>query len=285
MTFFVAASMFAVTIYIPFYLQLVDGVSPSRSGVLLLPLMAGMLVTSIVSGRLVTLLGRYKAFPMAGGALMTIGMSLMTLLGAHTSLVVEIAYLVVFGVGMGMTLQIVVVAIQNAVARDDLGTATSTVSFFRNLGAASGTALLGSVLWSRVGFWLPRLVPRRAHLDLTPSFTITPRALRALPPSVRAGVTDAFVHSLHVMFIVAIPLAALALLFAVALKEIPLREHAGAAVGHGLAPAPRLGTAPMETVAPSAGPAHAEVDGDGHDGRRPVTVTGPAGPDATIRPA
>jgi len=228
MTFFVAASMFAVTIYIPVYLQLVDGVSPTRSGVLLLPLMGGMLTTSIVSGQLVTRFGRYKVFPVSGTALMTLGMWLLTHLGAHTSLLVSSAYLVVFGVGMGMTLQIAVVAVQNAVDRRDLGSATSAISFSRNIGAANGTALLGAVLVSRLGFWLPRLVHGHTSLDLSQSFTITPKALHALPPAVRTGVVESFVRSLHVVFWVGVPLAGLALVFAFLLKEIPLHDTLGA---------------------------------------------------------
>jgi len=224
LTFFVAATMFAAIIYIPVYLQLVDGVSATRSGVLLLPLMAGMLTTSIISGRLVTRFGRYKIFPVLGTALMTVGMWLFTHLGSHTSLVTTSAYMVVFGIGMGMTLQIVVVAVQNAVERRDLGSSTSAVSFFRNIGAACGTALLGTVLVSRLGFWLPRLVPTHSGLNLSQSFTITPAALRKLHPTVRTGVVDAFVHSLHVVFIVGIPLAGLALVCALLLKDAPLNE-------------------------------------------------------------
>jgi MFS family permease len=133
--------------------------------------------------------------------------------------------MIVFGVGMGMTLQIVVVAVQNAVDRRDLGSATSAVSFFRNIGAACGTALLGTILVSRLGFWLPRLVHRHTGLDLSQSFTITPRALHALEPAVRAGVTESFVRSLHVVFIAGIPLAGLAFVCALLLKELPLRDN------------------------------------------------------------
>jgi EmrB/QacA subfamily drug resistance transporter len=222
MTFFVTATMFAAIIYIPVYLQLVDGESATRSGVLLLPLMGGMLTTSILSGRLVTRFGRYKVYPVCGTALMTLGMWLFTHLGAHTSLGVASSYMVVFGVGMGMTLQIVVVAVQNAVERRDIGSSTSAVSFFRNIGAAGGTALLGTVLVSRLGFWLPRLVPSHSGLNLSPSFTITPDALRKLPPGVRAGVVDSFVRSLHVVFMVGVPLAALAFVCALLLKDAPL---------------------------------------------------------------
>jgi EmrB/QacA subfamily drug resistance transporter len=224
MTFFVTATMFAAIIYIPVYLQLVDGMSATRSGVLLLPLMGGMLTTSITSGRLVTRFGRYKVYPVCGTALMTVGMWLFTHLGAHTSLWVASSYMVVFGVGMGMTLQIVVVAVQNAVERRDIGSATSAVSFFRNIGAACGTALLGTVLVSRLGFWLPRLVPPHSGLNLSQSFTITPDALRALHPAVRTGIIDSFVRSLHVVFIVGIPLAGLAFVCALLLKDQPLND-------------------------------------------------------------
>jgi len=224
LTLFVAATMFTTIISIPVYLHPVDGVKAPRSGVLLLPLMAGMLTTSIISGRLVTRFGRYKIFPVLGTALMTVGMWLFTHLGSHTSLVTTSAYMVVFGIGMGMTLQIVVVAVQNAVERRDLGSSTSAVSFFRNIGAACGTALLGTVLVSRLGFWLPRLVPTHSGLNLSQSFTITPAALRKLHPTVRTGVVDAFVHSLHVVFIVGIPLAGLALVCALLLKDAPLNE-------------------------------------------------------------
>jgi len=139
----------------------------------------------------------------------------------------------VFGVGMGMTLQIVVVAVQNAVDRRDIGSSTSAVSFFRNIGAACGTALLGTVLVSRLGFWLPRLVPAHSGLSLSQSFTITPKQLRVLPPTVRAGVVDSFVRSLHVVFLVGIPLAGLAFVCALLLKDQPLNESVSRHQGTG----------------------------------------------------
>ena len=225
LTFFVTATMFAVIIYLPVYLQLVDGMSATRSGVYLLPLMGGMLTTSIVSGRLVTRLGRYRVFPICGTTLMVVGMWLFTRLDAHTSLAVACGYMVVFGVGMGMTLQIIVVAVQNAVNRGDIGSATSSVSFFRNIGAACGTALLearSSSAGSDTGCrsWCHHA----SSLHLSQSFTVTPKELHALPPAERAGVVESFVHALHVVFIVGIPLAALALVCALVLKEAPLHD-------------------------------------------------------------
>jgi hypothetical protein len=217
--------MFAAIIFIPIYLQLVDGVSPALSGVLLLPLMGGMLVTSIGSGQLVTRIGRYKAFPVAGTALMTLGMWLLSHLGPHTSHLRAAGYMVVFGLGMGMVMQLLVLAVQNSVDRDDLGSATSAISFFRNIGAAFGTALFGTVLTVRLGHWLPLLVHARTHFSLSSSFTITPKALKALSPAVRAGVIESFVRSLHAVFLVGVPVAGLAFVFALLLREIPLHDR------------------------------------------------------------
>lgn len=247
LTLLVAASMFGATIFLPVYLQLVDGVSPTTSGLLLLPLMAGLLTASIVAGQLVTKLGRYKMFPVLGTLLMTIGAWLFTHLGAHTSHLVCSLYMVVFGLGMGQLLQILVLAVQNAVRREDLGSATSAISFFRNVGAAFGTALFGTVLFSRLGYWLPRLVHGNVHLNLSQSFTVSPQTLRSLPPSVRAGVVESFVRSLHAVFLWAIPVGLLGFLLALALKEIPLRERAGAAPAvAGIAARERA--APQETA-------------------------------------
>jgi hypothetical protein len=133
--------------------------------------------------------------------------------------------MVVFGLGMGMVMQILVLAVQNSIARDDIGAATSAVSFFRNIGAAFGTALFGTILTVRLGHWLPLLVHGRTHFSLSSSFTITPSALKALPPAVRAGVVESFVRSLHVVFLIGVPVAGLAFVFALMLKEIPLNDR------------------------------------------------------------
>ncbi|HVC68829.1 MAG TPA: MDR family MFS transporter [Acidimicrobiales bacterium] len=232
-TLLVAAAMFAAIIFIPIYLQLVDGVSPALSGVLLLPLMGGMLVSSIGSGQIVSRIGRYKAFPVVGTGLMTVGMWLLSHLGPHTSHVRVAEYMVVFGLGMGMVMQILVLAVQNSVARDDIGVSTSAISFFRNIGAAFGTALFGAILTLRLGHWLPLLVHSRTHMSLSSSFSITPKALDALPPAVRAGVIESFVRSLHVVFLVGVPVAGLAFVSALLLKEIPLTDKRMESTVHG----------------------------------------------------
>jgi EmrB/QacA subfamily drug resistance transporter len=254
LTFLMAALMFGATIYLPVYFQLVQGVSAVRSGLLILPLVAGMVVTSVVSGLLVTRSGRYKIFPVVGTVMMGIGMWLLSHLGPHTSFAVTSAYMAVAGLGMGMIMQVLTVAVQNAVNVRELGTATGALGFFRSMGAAFGTALLGAVLTSRLGYWLPRLVPHVAgvHISASASFTSTPKAVQALPPAVRAGVVDSFVHALNTVFLVGVPIALAAVVLALFLKEIRLRDTshfellAGeGAAGDGVAhPSPPAGVAP-----------------------------------------
>ncbi|MBO0886870.1 MAG: MFS transporter, partial [Acidimicrobiales bacterium] len=226
LTFLMAALMFGATIYLPVYFQLVQGVSAARSGLLILPLVGGMVVSSIVSGTLVTRLGRYKVFPVMGTVMMSLGMWLLTHLGVHTSFTRIGAYMAVAGLGMGMIMQVLTVAVQNAVDVRELGTATGALGFFRSMGSAFGTALLGAVLVSRLGYWLPRLVPARpgVHISASTSFTATPAAVRALPPAVRAGVVDSFVHALHTVFLVSVPIGVASVVLALFLKEIRLRD-------------------------------------------------------------
>ncbi len=267
LTVLVAAAMFGAAIFLPLYLQLVDGVSPTASGLLLLPLMAGLLFASIVSGQLVTKLGRYKAFPICGTVLMAIGAWLFSRLGLHTSHLVTSLYMVVFGLGMGQVLQILVLAVQNAVHRDDLGTATSAVSFFRSVGAAFGTALFGTVLTSRLGYWLPRLVHTNVKLNLSSSFNTSPQTLRTLPPSVRGAINDAFVRSLHAVFLLVIPVSVCALILAMFLKEIPLRERLASEVA-----------SPKERATPASVDGVDQVDGKRNTPRGDLAPGGPAVP-------
>ena len=223
MTFFVTATMFAAIIYIPVYLQLVDGESATRSGVLLLPLMGGMLTTSIISGRLVTRFGRYKIYPVVGTALMTMGMLLFTRLGVHTSLGVASRYMVVFGVGMGMTLQIVVVAVQNAVERTRPGQLHLGGELLpqhrRRL--RDGVARDGPREPARVLVAPARPGPQRVEPVAVLHDHPRPAAGPA-PGRARRAWSTSFVRSLHVVFMVGIPLAGLAFVCALLLKDAPL---------------------------------------------------------------
>ena len=143
--FVMGFAMFGALTFLPLYMQIVKGVSPTASGLRILPLMLGMLGASVTSGRLVTRWGRYKVFPIVGTALMTVGAYLLSLIDASTNGWVLAGYMFVFGVGMGLVMQVLVVAVQNAVSYQDLGVATSSATFFRMIGGSFGTAVFGAI--------------------------------------------------------------------------------------------------------------------------------------------
>jgi EmrB/QacA subfamily drug resistance transporter len=244
MTFLIAMSMFGAIVYLPFYFQLVRGVTPMISGLMLTPFMIGILTFSILSGRRVSKTGRYRIFPLVGTLLMTLGLGLLTLLTASTPYWELSVFMVVFGAGIGLIMQNVVLATQNAVEVEVLGTATSGLMFFRSLGAVFGTTMFGAVFVNRINAWLPRLLPASVrdslHLHASAAgLNLPPGALQRMPAPVQVEIGQAFVHSIHTVFLVALPFAALSIIFAVRLREIPLRATTGlAAPGEAGVPTP-----------------------------------------------
>jgi len=228
-SFLLAMVMFGAIIYLPLYLQLVDGVSPTISGLLLVPLMLGLLATSILSGQVVSRTGRYKVFPIVGSLLMVLGMYLLSTLDLQTSHLVMSGYIIVLGAGMGMTMQIMVLATQNAVEGRMIGTATAAVTFFRSLGGAFGTSLFGAIFIAGLTHWIPILLPGAVskHLHVNQSFSMSPAQLHAFPPAIQHGILDSFVRSLHTVFLVGVPLAAVTFVLTLFLKEIRLRTDSG----------------------------------------------------------
>ena len=221
----VGLAMFGVIIYLPLYLQVVHGYSPSTSGLLLLPLMAGLLIVSIASGSIITRVGRYKAWPIAGTALMTVSMVLFTHLGAHTSYLVFSAYAFVMGAGLGGVMQVLVLAVQNGVSYEYLGVATSLSSFFRSMGGAFGTALFGSILTNRLTAEIPRLAPPGVPVaKLAGAITGSPAALASLPPEIHRAAVEAFVRSLGTVFAYGVPIVAVAFVLSLVLPELTLRN-------------------------------------------------------------
>ncbi|MEK8108486.1 MFS transporter [Micromonospora sp. M12] len=154
--------MFGSIIFIPLYLQIVKGASPTRSGLLMLPMMAGIIVTSILTGRAMSRIGRYKWFPVAGSATLVAGMLLFTQLQVGTSLWVAFGFMAVIGIGLGLCMQSLVLAVQNAVSVRDLGAGTSSATFFRSLGGSFGVAILGTLLSSRLNSQLADRLPARS---------------------------------------------------------------------------------------------------------------------------
>lgn len=221
--FLTAMALFATAIFMPLYLQVVAGNSPTTAGLMVTPLVLGLLVSSVVAGRLITRSGRYKVFPVAGSALMSVGLFMCSGLDQDSARLAASVALLVTGLGVGMVMQVLVLAVQNAVAHRDLGTATSAATFFRSMGGAFGVALFGSVLNSRLAFHLDRLVPASAGLD-TSTLSSAPEQVRALPAGIEAGVVEAFSLSLGTVFALAVPLAVAAFLVVVFLPELPLRD-------------------------------------------------------------
>ena len=228
-SFLLSMVMFGAIIYLPLYLQLVDGVSAMVSGLLMIPLMLGLLATSIVSGQIVTRTGKYKPMPIVGSILVIIGMWLLSHLGLHTSHLTMSFYVIVLGAGMGMTMQIMILATQNAVPTDSIGTGTAAVTFFRSLGGAFGTSLFGAIFIAGLSHWIPILAPgaAAAGVHVHGSFSMSPSELHALPPHMQYGILDSFVRSLHTVFLVGVPIALVMLVVSLFLKQLPLRSKSG----------------------------------------------------------
>jgi EmrB/QacA subfamily drug resistance transporter len=228
-SFLLSMVMFGALIYIPLYLQLVDGVSAMISGLLLVPMMLGVLGASVLSGQVVSRTGRYRMFPIVGSALVVVGMYLLSRLGLHTSHLTMDVYLLIIGSGVGMTMQVMVLSTQNAVPPDQIGTGTAAVTFFRSLGGAFGTSLFGAVFIAGLSHWIPRLVPGAAgaSLHVNGAFSMSPAQLHAFPTAAQQGILESFVRSLHAMFLVGVPLAALMWVLTLFLKEVSLRSTSG----------------------------------------------------------
>jgi len=222
-------ALFGAVVYLPEYLQVVKGASAISSGLQLIPLTLGIVVASAGSGQLVSRTGRYKAFPVVGAALLTVGFWLLTHIQVTTSTAVLSGWMLVIGLGIGCIMQVAVLAVQNAVAYQDLGTATSATVFFRLLGGSLGTALFGAVLVNRLQHNLAVLLPSgtggRTHLDLA-SLQGAPQQLRAVPGPVLHALQEAFVRSYQVVYWWAIPFAVATLVLALLLRETPLRTTA-----------------------------------------------------------
>ncbi len=235
----VGLSLFGSITYLPLYLQLVVGESPTGSGLQLTPMMLGMLVTSIASGRLISRFGRYRPFPIAGTILMTIGLLLMSRISLDMSVWETSADALVLGLGMGMIMQVLILAVQNSVDYEHLGVATSGATLFRSIGGALGVALFGAIFAHALQAQLSAVLPPGTALPAASG----PAALQALPSEIRAAYLAAIVVALRLVFQVAAAVAAVGFLLTLGLRETPLR---------GLEPAEDLGeSVPMPRDATS----------------------------------
>ncbi|MEA2421286.1 MAG: hypothetical protein QOF55_385 [Thermoleophilaceae bacterium] len=232
----VGFALFGAVTFLPLFFQTVNGAGPTTSGLRLIPMMAGMLLTSIGSGQVISRVGRYRAFPIVGTAVMALGFLLLSTMDTHTSGLRATLDLLVLGLGMGCVMQVLVLAVQNAVDYSDLGVATSGATLFRSIGGALGTALFGAIFSHQLASNLASGAGARAQALATSGGRLSPAQLHALPGPVHTAYLGAFTDSLSTVFLVAVFVVATGFALSWFLPERPLRATAGASgIGDGLA--------------------------------------------------
>ncbi|ASW56761.1 MDR family MFS transporter [Plantactinospora sp. KBS50] len=220
--FLVTGVMFAVVIFVPLFLQVAAGASATRSGLLLLPMTVGITVSTMTSGRLIARTGRYRHFPIIGLAIVTVSVFLLARVTPATSLPVVMAVMALFGTGFGLITQVLVLALQNGADRRDIGVATASANFFRSLGGSVGAAVFGALFAAVLSGRLARTLPAGAGVDAR-QVQAGPERLRELPEAVQAAVAAGVAHAVDAVFLLATPVAAVALLVVLFLRERPLR--------------------------------------------------------------
>jgi len=217
----VGIALFGSTTLLPVYLQVVKGADPATAGLHMTPMMAGTLVTSITTGRLIARMGRYRIFPIVGMAIVTAALFLISTLAAQTLIWVASGYMLLLGLGLGMVMQVLVLAAQNAASYEHLGVATSGVTLFRSIGGSVGVALFGGIFAYAL----------QSHLGTSANVAdaaTNPAAIQALSPALRAPYLDAFAAALKPVFETASVVAFCGFLLTLGLREIPLRKSSAA---------------------------------------------------------
>ena len=222
LTFLTGLAMFGAMTFLPLYQQTVQGESPTISGLALTPMMIGVTITSIVAGQVTTRTGKYKIFPIIGGAIMAVGMFLLTHLDISTTRTTSAIYYVVLGLGMGFLMQMVSLIAQNSVQQKDMGVASSARMFFQQIGGSLGVAAFGAVFARRLTESLTAATGSGAHISASGG-QLDPATVDSLPAAIRHDVFYAIAHAVQSVFIWALPAAVLIFLLALLIKEVPLR--------------------------------------------------------------
>ncbi len=220
--FIIGIAMFGAIVYLPVYLQVARGTSPTQAGLQLLPLMAGLLITSVTSGRIISRVGRYRMFPIAGTLTAAVGMWLLSGVQVDSPYWRVAVGMLVLGFGLGMVIQVLVLAVQNSVSPREIGVATSSATFFRQIGGSVGTAVFGTIMTARLTTELANAVPPGVQVD-PGALTGSPAIIAALPQVVQDNVREAFVVALTGVFWFAIPICLVAFVAALFLPEQKLR--------------------------------------------------------------
>jgi MFS family permease len=226
MGFTIGMAMFGAIVFIPLYLQLVYGASPTSSGLRLLPLMGGLLVAAIASGRAISRIGKYKVFPIAGTATLVVGMYLLSRLTVDTEPWMASVYMLVVGVGIGLVMQVLVLVVQNDARPEEIGVVTSTATFFRSVGGSFGVAIFGAIFASRLATEISNL-PASAAQHLSGGVHLTPEQAKQLPPGVHDQFLHAFANALHGVFLFGMAMAIVPFVLSWFLQEVPLRTTLG----------------------------------------------------------
>nr|WP_268250647.1 MFS transporter [Streptomyces djakartensis] len=293
----VGVGLFGAAGYLPTYLQMADGATATESGLLMLPMTAGIVGASVIAGQLISHTGRYKAYPILGGALSAVGMWLLSRLGTDTPRLHYGIWTAVLGAGIGMVMPVLVLAVQNSARPADLGTATSAGNYFRQIGGCVGTALFGTLLTHRLADALTRHLPAQAGTRIPAPESVTPQLVHTLPPALRDGYVRAYADAMPRIFLYLVPVLVLGLVIALFLKEKPLVSHHAPVTdpdtGNASIPqarAPHAGGVPVcgsvqhhdGTVVPRAALTLIDITGQqtgrgasGEDGRYALSTPGP----------
>ncbi|MET7743032.1 MFS transporter [Streptomyces sp. NPDC005385] len=221
----IGVALFGAASYLPTFLQMVDGASATESGLLMLPMMGGIVGASIVSGQLISRTGRYKVFPVLGGALSVLGMWLLSHLEVDTPRLHYSLWMALLGAGIGMVMPVLVLAVQNSVDPADLGTATSANNYFRQIGGSVGAAIFGTLFANRLADALAERLPARAGTPAGDAESITPQLVHAMPAALRDQYIGAYADAMPRIFLYLVPVLVLGLVIAFFLKEKPLVSH------------------------------------------------------------
>lgn len=217
----IGIAMFGALAYMPTYLQMVAGVDATRAGLLMIPMMGMLLVTAIGSGRAVTRTGRYKIYPIVGSIAVGISLGLLSTLTVATPIWVVCSYLAIMGFGLGLTMQILILVVQNSFPLAVVGTATASNNYFRQIGASLGAAIVGSLFTSRLITLLGERLPTGGGAgDID---ALTPGAVQGLPADIRDAIVGSYNDALTPVFLLMVPVAVISLVLLLLVKEVPLR--------------------------------------------------------------
>lgn len=219
--FIVGVSLFGSVTFLPLYLQVVKGSTPSEAGMQMLPMMGGVLVMSVITGRVISRIGKYRMFPIVGTALVAIAMVLLARLQISTPLARMYLYMGLLGCGLGMVMQVLILAVQNAVEFRHMGVATSGATLFRSIGGSVGVAAFGAVFSHGLRTRLEQVLAP----DVVLPQPLTPDVIHHLPPAVHAEYLDAFAGALHTVYLAAAIVVLLSFALAWLLQDVPLRKH------------------------------------------------------------